>query len=500
MNEAASPRAHAPAGPARNATTALVAAALFLARVPLYLSFGDNRLWAPPTPAAIKSWAALMAIGWALGFSALTAAGRLGPRRHTTAALFMLFIGGANLLDFCFGIAKLELDLPVSLTALNLLTLAAACVGAGVLKDKAGLPAALSAASVPLLMLAALKAGALRPVPGDTAPGVPSDSLTGPSAHLIVFDGLSAPAVLEPTGRASAGRDGFDEAASQALVFTDAHPPACDGSLGPRFGTKESLSGILSGRRVKGASLKGPGWEFTDCGGTTHRLGEGGSVIGDARAHGFTPRLFGFLLPYCASFGSSLDECSVPSAIRPVHDVVLPSFVTGLFSSHHRHHAAIHERNLARYLSALRRSHGKGFFLFHDNLPHPPYPYDDEGRVLTPLSFAMRRRSGPSGASSGYRNSVAAADRALASVTMELKSVGAFQAALIVVTSDHPPRQTASGASVPVPLLVKLPGAGEFRAVPAPASNHRLRALFQEFFSRGAVPPDRAEAILTAAD
>ena len=118
-------------------------------------------------------------------------------------------------------------------------------------------------------------------------------------------------------------------------------------------------------------------------------------------------------------------------------------------------------------LDWLRGVAGRPFFLFlHLYEPHSPY--------APPEPFASRYRDSP------YDGEIAAADAVVGSVTAELKRLGAYDRAIVVLLADHGEGLGEHGeqehglllyrSTLQVPLLLKLPGgrlAGSSVAAPA---------------------------------
>jgi len=125
------------------------------------------------------------------------------------------------------------------------------------------------------------------------------------------------------------------------------------------------------------------------------------------------------------------------------------------------------EETVARALDWLRPRAAKPFFLFvHLYEPHTPYD--------PPEPFASRYAGRP------YDGEIAVADAAVGHLFDELKRLGAYDRALIVLLSDHGEGLGEHGEkqhgiflyreTLQVPLLVKLPGArlaGRTLAAPA---------------------------------
>jgi arylsulfatase A-like enzyme len=134
------------------------------------------------------------------------------------------------------------------------------------------------------------------------------------------------------------------------------------------------------------------------------------------------------------------------------------------------------------------RDHAAGpFFLFvHLFEPHAPYDPPEPFRSRTPESL--------------YDGEIATADAAVGRLLAELRSLGAYDRALIVLLADHGEGLgdhgedehgvLLYGATLRVPLIVKYPaGVGAGTTVEAPAQLVDLFATVAEW-TAGEVPPD----------
>lgn len=256
----------------------------------------------------------------------------------------------------------------------------------------------------------------------------------------------------------------FDRLRRETLFATRAIPPAAY--------TGRSLPGLITGRRIVQASPtradelrvlfedseQAVGWSTQP------------TVFSRAHGAGYTTGIVGWYHPYCRLFGSSLTSCSwepfnAARANYPIGKSMLefvrmttPPFLRSLFDRigiedpdwNTQYHIGSYRRLLTRAREVIVNPN-LDLVLIHLSVPHPPFIYDRRQQRFTLLADPQE----------GYLDNLALADQTLGEIRETLESAGLWESAGILVSSDHPWRDSNKfdGKRDPrVPFLLKLPG------------------------------------------
>jgi hypothetical protein len=257
--------------------------------------------------------------------------------------------------------------------------------------------------------------------------------------------------------------------AARSLEFTDAHSPSTK--------TTTSLPRFLF--QARGELEIGNGaatWVLGDSAVPSTAVP---SLLTAAGARGYKTSITGFYLPYRAILGE--DEADVvTSGVHVPKGRTFPErfrimalrnldFLSDPLSQWlwMRWYARAYSENWARLNYDMRRdvtrlireSSDSTFALVHWPLPHGPFVLNEDGSYRGP--FKGKRMDG---SPSEYRRHLRALDHTFGAIVAEMEAVGAFESALIVMTSDHSWKAEPEeryreqvGARTWVPLLVKLP-------------------------------------------
>lgn len=268
-----------------------------------------------------------------------------------------------------------------------------------------------------------------------------------------------------PAGLALPELDRWREA---TLFATHAEPPA------PYTG--RSIPALISGRLIRQATpvgivklrvAFGDAGEVADWGSQPH-------LFARARAAGFNAGVIGWYHPYCRVFRASLTQCSwkpfkagvskVPllkSMREFVRQATPPVVRAGVWDRlgiedpdwDAQYHIDTYQAILAEAQQAIVDPE-LDLLLVHWPVPHPPFIYDRNKHDFTLTADRV----------TGYLDNLVLTDRTLAELRKTLESAGLGEETIILVSSDHPWRDSKlfDGKRDPrVPFLLKLPGQTE---------------------------------------
>jgi len=309
--------------------------------------------------------------------------------------------------------------------------------------------------------------------PGAAAKPAPARDSSRSRVLWFIFDDMDY-RLSFPERPESINLPEFDRLRSQTLFATHAEPPA--GYTG------RSLPGLVTGRRValaRPASLNELVLTFE---GDPHPVGWSTqpNIFSLAHGAGFTTGVVGWYHPYCRLFGSSLTYCAwepfnAAEAAHPVAKSMLefarmtaPPFVRRLFD---RIGIKDPDLNAQYHLGSYRRISSRArevivdtrldLTLIHLPVPHPPFIYERRKQELTLAADTQE----------GYLDNLVLADRTLGELRRTLEAAGQWDGATILVSSDHPWRDSKQfdGKRDPrVPFLLKLPRQEQGRLVERP--------------------------------
>jgi len=251
----------------------------------------------------------------------------------------------------------------------------------------------------------------------------------------------------------------FDRFRAQALDATEAVSPALDTSI--------SVPSLLTGRRFVRTTGDGPATLHAGEIGisTMEPLDASSTVFSDVRQRGGNAAVVGWFLPYCRMFSASLAACSWydngtvlnitgEGLAENVVNQTRGLFETSLYSPFGQSLTLKHAIRMVQDFrrDALRAVASPSFDLvfLHYPVPHAPHPYDRFQGTFTKNNAGFE----------GYVDSLALADILLGEIRAEMNRLGRWDDATILVTSDHPYRESKhlDGKADPrVPFLMKFP-------------------------------------------
>lgn len=270
----------------------------------------------------------------------------------------------------------------------------------------------------------------------------------------IIFDELDYRLAF-PNRPASVAMPEFDRLRAQAVTATDAVSPARDTSV--------SVPSLLTGKQFNVTKGSGPTILYAGKDASSMEpIDVNSTIFSDVRRAGGNVAVAGWYLPYCRMFQADLSACtwydngnalnitggSVANQIRSL-------FETSLFSPFGQSLTLQHAVQMVAGIrcDALAMVANRAFDLvfLHYPVPHAPHPYDRATGTFTRANSGFE----------GYLDSLALADVLLGEVRTEMTRAQAWDDATVLVTSDHPYRQSRQldGKDDPrVPFLLKLPG------------------------------------------
>ena len=261
-----------------------------------------------------------------------------------------------------------------------------------------------------------------------------------------------------------------------SFLFTQARSP------GPH--TVESIPELIAESQAPGlADLPKHAWWVGD-GPTAARAPEP-RLFTEASRAGYVPQLIGFYLPYRELVGEAVPEVrsephvpkgeSLPAKMAFVVARGLEAMGEPLSRrvgrwfderAYNRHWYAMNRRIRARAMASLAELAPGSFLLVHFGLPHAPFVFSADG-AFQPDSVVERME----GSLAKYHEHIRYVDRLTGEMVAALRERGMFDAAMLVIMSDHnwvsePDKRLREQRTV-VPLLIKWPGQREGATVPA---------------------------------
>jgi len=314
-----------------------------------------------------------------------------------------------------------------------------------------------------------------------------------PRVVWIIFDELDY-RLLFPDRPSTVAMPEFDRFRAEALNATDAISPARDTSI--------SIPSLLTGKQFVTTKGSGPVTLYAERSGvsTIETLDVNSTIFSDVRKRGGNVAVAGWYLPYCRMFAGSLSACSwydngnllnitgeglAQNTVSQARSL----FETSLFSPFGQSLTLKHTIRMVRdfrqaALSAVANPAFDLVFL-HYPVPHAPHSYDRVNRTFT------RGNSG----FEGYSDSLALADLLLGEVRAEMTRLRLWDNATILVTSDHPYRESRhlDGKSDPsVPFLLKFAGQNTQVVYTRPLHTLVTRELLGSIFRGEVSSPKKA--------
>lgn len=294
------------------------------------------------------------------------------------------------------------------------------------------------------------------------APQVTPTPLTQPAPSLrrvvwLVFDELDQRVAFEarPDGLALPE---LDRLRGEALHAVAARPPGGT--------TNVSMPALITGRAVVSAEpVSANDLALTFADGAVARWSKHPTVFSRARSRGYDTAVVGWHLPYPRVLGASLGFAEWRAS--PAHENARDATFTGTLVSQWGTMAPplnvrrVFRQRVAELLGPAVAVAADGRFalvLLHLPLPRPPGIYDRASGRLTAWNFT--------GASGGYADNLALADRVLGEVRNRIDRAGLGDRTWLVVTSAQArARASSSYDDYRVPFLVRSPTARRAVAV-----------------------------------
>jgi hypothetical protein len=294
------------------------------------------------------------------------------------------------------------------------------------------------------------------------APALNSNKEGAPRVVLFVFDELDQHKAFaeRPAG---IELPEFDRLRGQAIFTNNAYPPGSE--------TLTSLPSFIIGKQVSWALAVRPNELMLTLKDTNEEVGWSTqpNIFSAARANGFDTALVGWYHPYCRVIGNTLTSCfwePVVDAINPLRgqptmrksmsywlEIALfriPGMFRVLKSRYDSERCEAHIEEHLHILEQAKMASRKrefGLTLLHFPIPHHPFIYD---RSRNALSSDPDRT---------YEDNLVLTDRTLGEMRREMESAGLWEAATIIVTSDHWWRTPADGKiDKRIPFILKLAG------------------------------------------
>ena len=224
-----------------------------------------------------------------------------------------------------------------------------------------------------------------------------------------------------------------------------------------------------------------------------------GTIFDTANQLGYRSQIVGWYHTYCRMFGSQVDSCwwddLLLPALRPGRPVlerasaflrdsieleILP--VAGPTNNIIKQLARVNP--MIEEASRVAQFRGWAFSFLHLPVPHAPFFKLDENGQMIPL---------PTDAA-GYQSGLDAADRAVGKIRAAMEQSGAWDEALVVVTSDHPYRYQFGGGygNGHIPMMIKFPHQSSPVLYSGPFQAVETRRFLEDFMQGKLATAERA--------
>lgn len=317
----------------------------------------------------------------------------------------------------------------------------------------------------------------------------------------IIFDELDY-RLLFPDRPSSVTMPEFDRLRAEALNATDALSPARDTSV--------SVPSLLTGKQFVATKGFGPITLYAQQSGSSRMqlMDVNSTIFSDVRQRGGNVAVVGWYLPYCRMFSASLSTCSWydnGNVLNITGDGVAQNLVnqmrglfeTSLFSPFGQTLTLKHAIRMVQDFrrDALRVATNPAFDLvfLHYPVPHAPHAYNRFTGAFTRTNATFE----------GYSDSLALADILLGELRAEMTHAQLWENATILVTSDHPYRESRhlDGKEDPrVPFLLKFPKQNRFVVYDRPLHTVATRELLDSVFRGEVSTPEGAVEWLSHRD
>lgn len=336
---------------------------------------------------------------------------------------------------------------------------------------------------------------AIRPEPHDTqkfARAVAPALIPRRRVIWILYDELSQDQVFDHR-QPDISLPHLDKFRSRSVMFSDVRPAG--------FYTEDVLPSLLSGKILSGIRSDLSGTPSVKTSNRWRRFPVSHSIFADAKREQWSTGVAGWYVPYCRTYGQSLDWCAwvwrsnMPGNYSPdkslwwnVNAPLLraESKLTGRKSpvpSAAMNHAGDYTE-IMRWSHELIDDQQIGFVFLHLPLPHPFGFYN--------------RKTGQLGVQGTYLDNLALTDRSLGQIMQWISQTGLASQTTVIVCSDHSWRlpiwrlsltkeeKAALGGKFdtrPV-LMVHFPGENEPETVSSPFPAIREHAMVETMLRR----------------
>ncbi len=286
----------------------------------------------------------------------------------------------------------------------------------------------------------------------------------------------------------------FDRFRAQALTATEAFSPARD--------TGVSIPSMLVGRELVATRGTGPFTLYAEDRGASRMepIDLNATIFSDVRSMGGNVAVVGWYLPYCRIFSVSLSACTWydngnllnitgDGVAQNLVDQTRGLFETSLFSPFGQSLTVKHAIRMVQGFrgDALRAVANPAFDLvfLHYPVPHAPHPYDRFKGTFTKTNTGFE----------GYTDSLALADILLGEVRAEMIRAHCWDESTVLVTSDHPYRESThlDGKADPrVPFLIKFPNQNTSVVYDRPLHTFVIREMLNSVFRGEELSPGDA--------
>jgi hypothetical protein len=299
----------------------------------------------------------------------------------------------------------------------------------------------------------------MRPFESLPSRGLTSPARAGLRVVWIVFDEWDQRLTFEDRAP-GLGLPEIDSFRRESLYAARAYPPGSQ--------TAQSIPALLSGRFVVSVQPKSANQLAVTYAGAPGAViwGQDRTVFSDARAAGYNTAVAGWYLPYCRVFGNQLNACAWQEMSGQYNSMgehfgqitatqIRSLFETNLLSVFGQSAAtAAHARRYFEDLDQAKRfAADPRLDLVFLHLPptHVPYFYDRRTGASTLKNSLV----------AGYVDALALTDRTLGQLRMAMQASGVWETTAVLVSSDHPMRESKSldgKSDARVPLLLRVGG------------------------------------------
>ena len=266
--------------------------------------------------------------------------------------------------------------------------------------------------------------------------------------------------------------------------------------------TLTAIPGLLMGRTVR-EYRAADAWtaRFVSAGATESFPGPR-TIFDTAAQFGYRSHIVGWYHPYCRIFGQQVDSCYGDTRLSIIHagesaferagaflreSIELEIFPIGGAANVALRQMARVDPMVHQAATAASQT-GRSLSFLHLPVPHGPFFKLDAGGQMIPLRSGVDR----------YVFGLQAADRALGSLRTAMERSGAWDEALVVVTSDHPYRYQMEGGygNGHIPMMIKFPHQSAAVTFPHPFQAIETRSLIEDFIQGAVATPEGAVAWL----